>query len=60
MSAPATIADVWARGAEPEARGDQKECLPARLVPLVPTHPSPIVWGREREGGRRTVMNNVG
>ena len=27
---------MWARGAGPEARGDQKECLHSRLLPLAP------------------------
>ncbi len=28
------IVDVQARGAGPEAKGDQKDCLPSRLVSL--------------------------
>ena len=34
MNASAAIANVRARGTEPEARGDQRECLPSRLLPL--------------------------
>lgn len=34
MNTSAAIANVRARGAGPEARGDQKECLSSRLVPL--------------------------
>jgi hypothetical protein len=36
MNASAAIVDVLARGAGPEARGDQKECLSSHLVPLAP------------------------
>jgi hypothetical protein len=34
MSTSAAIADVQTRGEGLEARGDQKEYLPSRLVPL--------------------------
>ena len=34
MSTSAVSANVWASGAGPEARCDQKECLSSRLVPL--------------------------
>jgi hypothetical protein len=34
MTASAAIADVQARGTGSEASGNQRECLPSRLVPL--------------------------
>ena len=34
MKVSAAIANVWASGARPEARGDQSECRSSRLAPL--------------------------
>jgi len=55
MNGSTAIADVQARGMGPEASGEDFRSE-TRLYPLAPrlarapTHPSPIVWGRDGWG----------
>jgi hypothetical protein len=48
MSGPAALANVWARGTGPEARGEDFRSE-TRLFPLAPSL-APIAWEMARQG----------